>query len=219
MPKQQADALSWTAPQHPHPSYPLPWFAQADNSAGDAGTDAAAQDRHSSAGSTADEPETPGGAELAATAADAAAKRDAEAAAAADAEAAAKRDADAARLAAAASPAVVVPAPAADLVRRTDSAISDAAALAVMQVSPVHRGKTDQVFDRGLSDHKLTGQQQTALSTFHTGARCSAAQQGPGFRVYIIIGRDQGLAHTVQLPAAVPGWAGPASSSQVWCTC
>lgn len=119
-----------------------PWFAQADSSAGDAaGTaDAAAQpDRHSTAGSTADEAETPGGAEPAATAADAAAKREAEAAAAADTEAAAKRDADAARLAAAAAaPAVVVPAPAADLVRRTDSAISDAAALAVMQVSPVH---------------------------------------------------------------------------------
>jgi hypothetical protein len=42
-------------------------------------------------------------------------------------------DADAARLAAAAVP-TIVPAPAADLVRRTGSAISDAAALAVMQV-------------------------------------------------------------------------------------
>eukprot|EP00878_Enallax_costatus_P013661 GHUV01014284.1.p1 GENE.GHUV01014284.1~~GHUV01014284.1.p1 ORF type:complete len:388 (+),score=152.77 GHUV01014284.1:458-1621(+) len=65
------------------------------------------------------------------SAADDSATAAAEAAAEAARAAKAKRDADAARLAAAAQ---ATPAPANDLVQRTDSAISDAAAMAVMQV-------------------------------------------------------------------------------------
>lgn len=109
---------------------------QADG-AGDLGAPAAAQGRPSASGSsTADERQAEGTETPASDTpnAAAAAAAEAEAAATAAAQAAAKRDADAARLAAAAVPAVAVPAPAADLVPRTGSAISDAAALAVMQV-------------------------------------------------------------------------------------